>query len=211
MVNEVVNARLSGPYGNDADTFISDMRRFINNLYDFYTENIVNVLPRLVEEIEVARRLDLGTTAYLEEASLPASLTDDPLTGVMRFNSSQVTALELSENLHTFNFRVRTSCGLPDGCLCEETELVSPLDPGLDQRVTSQDSVFSFSLQSGTFSLQSSTDSHSDQCSLTEDIPGGLVVSGFINDVPDLPGRINFLNPAIVGSLLSPTVEQVSV
>ena len=211
MVNEVVNARLSGPYGNDADTFISDLRRFINNLYDFYTENIVNVLPRLVEEIEVARRLDLGTTAYLEEASLPASLTDDPLTGVMRFNSSQVAALELSENLHTFNFRVRTSCGLPDGCLCEETELVSPLDPGQDQRVTSQDSVFSFSLQSGTFSLQSSTDSHSDQCSLTEDIPGGLVVSGFINDVPDLPGRINFLNPAIVGSLLSPTVEQVSV
>ena len=210
IVNEVVNAKLTGPYGNDADTFISDLRMFINNLYDFYTENIVNVLPRLVKEIEVARRLDLGTTAYMEEASLPASLTDDPQTGVMNFNSSQVSALRLSENLVTFNYRVSTSCGLPDGCLCEKTELVSPLDPGPDQRVTSQDSVFSFSLKSGTFSLQSSTDSHSEQCSVSEDSEGGLVISGFINDVPDLPGRMTFLTPAIVGSLLTPTVGQVS-
>lgn len=209
MVNEVVNAKLTGPYGNDADTFISDLRMFINNLYDFYTENIVNVLPRLVKEIEVARRLDLGTTAYMEEASVPASLTDDPLTGVMKFNSSQVSALRLSENLVTFNFRVSTSCGLPDGCLCEETELVSSLDPGQDQRITSQDSVFSFSLAAGTFSLKSSTDSHSEQCSLSEDLPGGLVISGFINDVPDLSGKINFLNPATVGSLLTPTVGKV--
>ena len=210
IVNEVVNAKLSGPYGNDADTFISDLRRFINNLYDFYTENIVNVLPRLVKEIQVARMLDLGTTAYLEEVSVPASLTDDPLTGVMNFNSSRVSSLRLSENLVSFNFRLTSSCGRSDGCLCEQTEFVSPLDPSQDQRVTSPDAVFSFSLPSGTFSLQSGSDSQSQECGLPEDLQAGLVISGFINDSPDFPGRTKLLTPATVGSLLSPTVGQVS-
>ena len=211
VVNEVFKAKFTGQFDDDAYSFITDLRRFINNLYDFYQENIVSVLPLLLKEVEVAKKIDLGTTAFIEEANVPAKLRvdNDPEDGQMDFNSSLVTSVRLSESLYSLNFRVSSSCSLPAGCWCEDTRLVSQLDSSHRQRVASQDRVFTFSLPVGTFSLQSSVDSYSDVCTREEEEAGGLFVSGFLNDAPDLPARMNYLSPATVGTVLTATVKFV--
>ena len=101
-----------------------------------------------------------------------------------------------------------STCSLPTGCRCEDTRLVSQLDSSHRQRVASQDRVFTFSLPVGTFSLQSSVDSYSDVCTREEE-EAGLFVSGFLNDAPDLPARMNYLSPATVGTVLTATVKFV--
>ena len=78
--------------------------------------------------------------------------------------------------------------------------------PSHDQRVQSQARIFSFSLQAGTFTLSSATDSYSDACSLGEEEDSGLVVSGFLKDAADLPARMNLLTPTTVGTALTATV-----
>ena len=212
IINEVFNAQFVGKFDDDAYSFITDLKRFINNLYNFYTDNIVNALPLLVKEIEVAKKIDLGTTAYLEEAVIPAKLNVDaePEDGLMDFNSSLVTALELGSGLYSLNFRVSNSCSLPGDCRCEETHLVSLLDPSLDHRISSQDRIFSFSLPSGTFSLRSRVDSYSQTCSLDGE-EAGLVVSGVLNSVADLPLSLNWLSPGPVGTALTDTVGLCSL
>ena len=99
-----------------------------------------------------------------------------------------------------------SSCSLPTGCWCEQTELLSHLDPSHEDRVQSEDRIFSFSLPVGTFTLASAVDSYSDVCSISEEEDSGLVVSGLIKDAPDLPARMNFLSPATVGTALTATV-----
>ena len=214
LTNEVFNAQFVGKFDDDAYSFITDLKRFINNLYNFYTENIVNALPLLVKEIEVAKKIDLGTTAFLEEAVVSDKLTVDtePEDGLMDFNSSLVTALELSSGLQSLNFRVSSTCSsLPGGCWCEETRLVSLLDPSHQHRVSSQDRIFSFSLPPGTFSLRSRVDSYSQICSLNGEEDAGLVVSGVLSKVTDLPLSLNWLSPGPVGTALTDTVRLFSV
>ena len=221
-----MNERLSGDLPvkfNDAlGDLITDLGVFVRNLYDFYSDNIVNVIPILDQEIRVAQKLDFGNIAYLEQALVPAYIKYDTIKDG-NFNASLVSAVELDDNLYAINFHDSQVCEWiqdPDSnpdCFCQESIVASPLDldpvkiikgePLFEGRVQTKARMFTFTLPSGTFSINAGVDSHSNTCSDNSDMDKPLVVSGVMNNPDVVDQKLNVLSPAMVAVAIKPLVN----
>merc|ERR1719239_645861 len=96
---------------NVLDTLMVDVSKFVTNLHNFYTENIVGVIPKLDKEIRIAQRLDLGVVSYLDEVAKPKYLAEDfDDKEELTFNAVSVSVLELDKNLFSINYRIDSAC-----------------------------------------------------------------------------------------------------
>ena len=205
LLGERLNGNLPTKFNNTLGTLMEDVGRFISNLHDFYTENVVSVIPKLDEEIRVAKRLDLGMVSYLDEVAPPRYLAmdlDDQKE--LSFNASLVSALELDENLFSIHYRTSSLCSWNANCVCHASVLTSPLDSG--PREESEEQEFSFALTSGTFILRSSVESYSDTCTKTGD-GAQLIISGVITNPESVDTSMMVLTPTTVGSALKTKVS----
>ena len=183
---------------------MDDVSKFVGNLHNFYTANIVNVIPKLDQEIRIAKKLDLGVVSYLDEVTHPRYLAvdlDDKKE--LTFNASQISSLELDENLYSINYRIDSPCSWKDTCLCQTSVLASPLDSAT--RAESQDRIFHFKTESGTFVLNSTAQSNSDDCIKTGD-GNQLIISGVFDNPESVDVSMIVLTPTTIGSALKSEV-----
>ena len=71
LEKENIEGELPVWFNNALGDFIGEVGSFVNSMYTFYVENIVNMMPALDREIKVANNLILGTLAYIEEIKVP--------------------------------------------------------------------------------------------------------------------------------------------
>ena len=222
LVNERLSGDLPEKFNDALGDLITDLGTFVRNLYDFYSDNIVNVIPILDQEIRVAQKLDFGNIAYLEQALVPAYIKYDTIKDG-NFNASLVSAVELDDNLYAINFHDSQVCEWiqdPDSnpdCFCQESIVASPLDldpvkiikgePLFEGRVQTKARMFTFTLPSGTFSINAGVDSHSNTCSDNSDMDKPLVVSGVMNNPDVVDQKLNVLSPAMVAVAIKPLVN----
>merc|ERR1719239_326831 len=186
---------------NVLDTLMVDVSKFVTNLHNFYTENIVGVIPKLDKEIRIAQRLDLGVVSYLDEVAKPKYLADDfDDKEELTFNAVSVSVLELDKNLISINYRIDSVCMWNSACMCQTSLLSSPLDSETP-RDESQDRTFSFKLSSGTFVLRSSQQSTSAEC-YHSDESTHLTISGVFTNPESIDTDMIVLTPTTVGSAL---------
>jgi len=185
---------------NTLKPLMEDVSKFVGNLHNFYADNIVNVIPKLDQEIRIAKKLDLGIVSYLDEVTQPRYLAidlDDKKE--LTFNASKISALELDENLYSMNYRIDSLCSWKDSCLCQSSVLASPLDSVA--RAESQDRRFSFKLKSGTFVLTSNAQSSSADCIKAGD-GNQLIISGVFDNPESVDVSMIVLTPTTIGSAL---------
>ena len=191
---------------NVLDTLMVDVSKFVTNLHNFYTENIVGVIPKLDKEIRIAQRLDLGVVSYLDEVAKPKYLADDfDDKEELTFNAVSVSVLELDKNLFSINYRIDSVCMWNSACMCQTSLLSSPLDTETP-RDESQDRTFSFKLSSGTFVLRSSQQSTSAECAHSGDSTH-LTISGVFTNPESIDTDMIVLTPTTVGSALKTEVN----
>lgn len=204
LLGQKLTGTLPPNLNNTLKPLMEDVSKFVGNLHNFYTANIVNVIPKLDQEIRIAKKLDLGMVSYLDEVTHPRYLAidlDDKKE--LTFNASQISSLELDENLYSMNYKVDSLCSWKDTCLCQTSVLASPLDSVT--RAESQDRIFSFKLDSGTFVLTSNAQSYSDDCVKAGD-GNQLIISGVFDNPESVDVSMIVLTPTTIGSALKSEV-----
>ena len=207
LFGQKLSGTLPPPYNNTLAPLMRDVSTFVGNLHDFYTSNIVNVIPKLDQEIRIAKRLDLGMVSYLDEVAHPQYLAidfDDQKE--LTFNASRISSLELDDNLFSMNYRIDSPCDWKSACLCQTSVIASPLDS--DGRVKTEDRLFSFTLPSGTMTLRSTTQSSSSDCTKTKD-GSQLIISGVFDNPESVDLSMIVLTPTTIGSALKSQVFNV--
>ena len=204
---EKIRGNLPKRFHNYLMDFIADISTFVNNLYKFYVDNIVSLIPSLDQEIKVAQNLNLGTLAYIEEVKVPDYLKLDNV------DADKVTPLLLDDNLYSMNYLKTTECDFKKSCVCEETYISSQFDNIVSSnRLSNYNRIFSFSLPSGTYTFTSAVDSTSDTCNRANDTStGGLVASVMLHNPDSVSQKIRFLSPNVVGTALKPQVPCVII
>merc|ERR1719474_950524 len=198
----VTGERLSGDLPPDfhdvLSGLVSDVGTFVKDLYKFYNDNILNIIPKLDKEAPVANKLNLGNIGYLEEVDVPEYLKLDSITGARKIVLT--SALELEENVYSVNAKAVTGCSRKTSCSCESTIIASPLDNVKSPTVDVNDRTFTFTLEAGTFTVLSTMESYSAECERNPD-PANLIVSGFIPDdnVIEIE-KFNKLSPLNIGT-----------
>ena len=67
LLKENISGDLPDAYDDVLPSLISLISNFMKNLYNFYNDEIVKVIPKLDKETTIANKLDLGKLGYLEE------------------------------------------------------------------------------------------------------------------------------------------------
>merc|ERR1719447_1243540 len=198
----VTGERLSGDlpaaFHDVLSKLVTNVSDFVKNLYTFYNQNILNVIPKLDKEAQVANRLNLGNIGYLEEVKVPDYLKLDSLTGPTR-KIVLTSALELDDNVYSISAKAISQCSWNSSCSCESTIVASPIDSVKSPPIDVEDRVFTFTLGSGTFTVQSTKESYNEFCSTAPD-QGKLIVSGFIPDDDVMKLKFNKLSPLDIGT-----------
>ena len=207
LLGQKLSGTLPPAYNNTLAPLMRDVSTFVGNLHDFYTSNIVNVIPKLDQEIRIAKRLDLGMVSYLDEVPHPQYLAidfDDHKE--VTLNATKISSLELDENLFSMNYKIDSPCDWKSACLCQTSVIASPLDS--EGRVKTEDRLFSFTLPSSTIVLRSTTQSSSSDCTKAGD-GGQLIISGVFDNPESVDLSMLVLTPTTVGSALKSQVFNV--
>ncbi|MBP94359.1 hypothetical protein CMK18_00225 [Candidatus Poribacteria bacterium] len=196
VTEERVSGDLPVAFHDVLSGLVTNVSEFVKRLYTFYDQNILNVIPKLDKEAKVANRLNLGNIGFIEEVKVPDYLKLDSITGPRKIVLT--SALELDDNVYSINAKAISGCSWDTSCSCESTIVASPMDSVKSPPVDVDDRVFTFTLDAGTFTVQSSMESYSQHCKTLPD-PGKLIVSGFIPDDDVMKLKFNKLSPLDIG------------
>jgi len=198
ILGEEISGDMSPAFADCVPSLITDMEPFVKSLHSFYNDHIVEVIPKLDKETRIANKLGLGKLGYLEETKVPEYLSlkaIDPSKKVVL-----TSALELEENVFSINAKTVSECTWDNKCECESTFIASPLDSAKSPSVDVDDRVFTFSLNSGTFTVSTNYESYEGCVNEDEVQPGSLVVSGFFPEDDVMKLRLNQLSHVDIGT-----------